>query len=104
MAVMWTSVVALLVQASVWPKVGAAKDTYQQPPPALAVFLAATLLYGPFTVWAASMARPPSVKAGREALTTCHHLAFANADPNASHVVLSLHSYGGSARRQANWP
>ena len=30
MAVMCTSVVALLVQASVWPKVGAAKDTYQQ--------------------------------------------------------------------------
>ena len=29
MAVMCTSVVALLVQASVWPKVGAAKDTYQ---------------------------------------------------------------------------
>ena len=30
MAVMWTCVVALLVQASVWPKVGAAKeDTYQ---------------------------------------------------------------------------
>ena len=30
MAVVCTSVVALLVQASVWPKVGAAKDTYQQ--------------------------------------------------------------------------
>ena len=32
MAVMCTSVVALLVQASVWPKVGAAKDTYQHMP------------------------------------------------------------------------
>jgi len=50
------------------------------------------------------MARPPAVMLRGEALTTCHHLAFANIDPNASHVVLSLDSYGGSARRPASRP
>ena len=43
-------------------------------------------------------ARPPGVKPRGEALTTCHHLAFAKADQLASHAVLHCSLCGGSAR------
>ena len=92
-----------------WPKVRCATKVW--PIPLITQDSLGAETIGKFEAAAAStalpprsMARPPAVMLGREALTTCHHLAFDNADPNANHVVLSLVSYSGIARRPASRP